>query len=159
VSCGETAAGIGQVLVEPMLRRLVEREAVCILYTHLGKTATPARPFDDAGLAGWRRLADAYHEGRILVTTTRRLLGYWTAVDNVPWSVRTAGNATVIDVASGSCPARGDLEGLTFYVRDASHTTVAVDGAEVEGLRRNPPDHTGRPSVSLPRTRLEFPAA
>jgi len=50
-----------------------------------------------------------------------------------------------------------DLDGLTFYVPDPAATYVKIDGEKVTGLKRNPPDHTGRPSVSLAWPLLKFP--
>src|SRR5262249_42953728 len=46
VSRGETAYGIAEVLTEPMLTRLVERQGMCIVYTHLGKIRQREEPFD-----------------------------------------------------------------------------------------------------------------
>jgi hypothetical protein len=162
VSRGETATGFGEVVRQDMLDRLVARGGACVLYTHLGKTITPSRPFTERGLDGWRRLARAHHDGLILVTTTRRLLGTWAAARALTWAAREDQGATVIDVqALGTRPSAGgagDLDGLSFYVADPPRTRVIVDGAEVGRLRRNPPDHTGRPSVSIPWPRLEFPS-
>jgi hypothetical protein len=76
VSSCDQGRAIEHVLTPAFLDRLVEREAYCILYTHLGKIHSPQSPFSPAGVAAWRRLAEAYHNGRILVTTTRRLLDY-----------------------------------------------------------------------------------
>ena len=76
VSSCETARGIGQVLTDAMLDRLVSREAPCILYTHLGKIHTRSTPFTEEALAGWRRLARRAHDHSILVTTTQRVLRY-----------------------------------------------------------------------------------
>jgi len=42
-----------------------------------------------------------------------------------------------------------DLHGQTFYVTDPARARVFLDGTELTALKRNPPDHTGRPSVSV----------
>jgi hypothetical protein len=160
VSSAETAGGLGDVIVGPMLDRLTAREGMCILYTHLGKTPDPRQPFNASGLAALRRLSAEYREGRILVTTTRRLLGYAHAVRQVTWSARSDGECLHLDVRTGTASGLtpDDLEGLTFYVPDPSRTSLSVDGVEPCRIARNGPDHTGRPSVSLARRQLEFPA-
>ena len=173
VSCCETAKGIGQVLTDDMLNRLARRGGCCVLYTHLGKVHDPDVPFDTSAVAGFRRLAEAHHGGKVLVTTTRRLLGYRRAIEEVAWTCRCDGSGESdefgqkslrIDVETGASGNRKmpgiepeDLAGLTFYVDQPRRTRVFVDGREVPDLRRNAPDETGRPSVSLPWRALEFP--
>jgi hypothetical protein len=160
VSVAETAAGIGEVLVPSMLERLIERGGAAILYTHLGKTASTARPFTDAGLTALRRLAEAARHGRILVTTTRRLLGYALASGHTTWTVSHTNDHCTIDLrssAAGFPLTASDFDGLSFYVPDPSRTRMSIDGVECPGLSRNTPDHTGRTSVSFPWRRLDFP--
>jgi hypothetical protein len=162
VSCGETAEGLPDVLTESMLTRLVQREGVCILYTHLGKVRRPDEPFAPRTRDAFRRLADFHREGKILVTTTRRLLRYCRAVRQVRITATTDGDGLRVDVgAMARASARpwlaGDLAGLSLYVSDPARTRITLSGREVDDLRRNPPDHTGRPSVSLPWPPLEFP--
>ncbi|MHC4294685.1 MAG: hypothetical protein ACYSTL_03775, partial [Planctomycetota bacterium] len=70
VSSCETARGLAQVLTDDMLLRLIRRRGVCILYTHLGKIENTHKVFDAPTVEGFNRLARAYREGDILVTTT-----------------------------------------------------------------------------------------
>ena len=162
VNRGETAVGLADVLVEPMLERLVEREGVCVLYTHLGKITHRDAPFGPRTRAALERLARWSREGKVLVTTTRRLLGYCRATRQVTLRPSAERDGLRIDVTvageSGQ-PSLGlpDLEGLTVYVADPARTRVLLDGREVTELRRNGPDHTGRRSVSVPWRPLEFP--
>jgi hypothetical protein len=156
---------IGDVLTGDFLTRLVERCGTCILYTHLGKSDAPVAPFDEKAVLALRRLADEFRAGRILVTTTRRLLGYRRALRRIGVESTWNENNLHIDVDTTSCaetaPGRlseSDLDGLTFYVSDPGATRLAVDGREIEFLQRNPPDHTGRSSVSLMRPELKFPS-
>ena len=46
---------------------------------------------------------------------------------------------------------------FTVYVPDPSRTEVRLNGDAVPALSRNPADHTGRGSVSIPWPRLRFP--
>jgi hypothetical protein len=157
VSSGETADGLPDVLDQTMIEQLVEREGVCLLYTHLGKTRE-GRLFKPATCAAFRRLGRLRREGRLLVTTTRRALGYCRASAEIAWSVAVDpdGALHIALVTHHALPA-SDLDGLSFYVRDSSQIRMTLNGRAVRDLRKNPPDHTGRPSVSLPWRPLEFP--
>ncbi len=163
VSCGETASGIGHVLTEKFLTRLAAREATCILYTHLGKIRERRELFDPAARAAFTRLADHEKNGRVLVTTTHRLLKYNWMTQQV--RIRTEEKHGLLHVnaeTSAEASRYGTIEdwsGLTIYVQDPRRTTFNVDGVPVRELQRNAPDHTGRPSVSIPWRRLEYPAS
>ena len=50
-----------------------------------------------------------------------------------------------------------DLDGLTVYVPEPERAQVFVNGTAAARVA-NPPDQTGRASVSLPWPRLAFPA-
>ena len=161
-SCDE-GRHIGAVLTREMLSRLVEREGTCILYTHLGKISDPRVPFDADATTAFRRLREEFLAGRILVTTTRRLLGYRRALREVTFATRLDGKSLHLEVNTESSKdwggelSRADVAGLTFYVPDPANTSMTIDGQQVAELRCNHPDQTGRPSVSLPWARLEFP--
>ncbi len=164
VSSHDTGREIGQVLTDAMLGRLIDRGGVCVLYTHLGKIHDQREPFDAAAVDGFRRLAAAFSAGKILVTTTRRLLGFCRAIREIQWDAQAEGDGVRIDLTCdcaeidcGGDLARSDLAGLTFYVPDSEVARLTINGREVPGLRRNGPDHTGRRSVSVPWERLEFP--
>jgi len=162
VDRGETAAGLADVLHTPMLDRLVARGGVSIIYTHLGKRLSPDGRLPAATQTALRRLAERSRAGEILVTTTRRLLGYRRAVRDITYTLRTDGGGLAIDVGLARAGWRtplpvDELRGLTFYVPDPARTRIAVDGCDVPDIARNHPDHTGRASVSVPWSRLEFP--
>jgi hypothetical protein len=163
VSSCEQGRRIGEVLTTDVLDRLVERGGTCILYTHLGKTDDASLPFNPEAVNAFRRLAQESRSGRILVTTTRRLLGYRRAVRETTYDSGCDGEGLSIHVnmqsnkASASALSMNDLDGLTFYVPDPGATRVTIDGREIRNTRRNPRDHTGQPSVSLPWPALEFP--
>jgi len=156
VSCGETAAGLPQVLRADVLDRLAQREGFMILYTHLGKRRHAAEPLEAPARAALHRLAAYQGTGLILVTTTRRLLGYARAMRSLVWSVRARRDGALsIEVRSAASLA--DLAGLTFYVPRGTAARVRVNGRDAGAVTRNGPDHTGRCSVSLPWRRLELP--
>jgi len=163
VSSCDQGRHIGDVLTTDVLHNLVDRGGTCVLYTHLGKTDDPTAPFNQTAALAFRRLAQESQGGRILVTTTRRLLGYHRCVREIAYDVHPNGNNLRIDIrtrdsgTSSPGPSADDLNGLTFYVPDTEATHVTIDGRAIGDIRRNPPDHTGRPSISLPWRALEFP--
>ena len=154
VSKGETADGIGQVLVPKILDRLVKRGGICILYTHLGKISGRAVPFRPATIEGFKRLSGYFSSGIILVTTTSRLLKYNLAVRELSGCCGMENGRHAIRINT-AYPR--DLDGLTLYTSDPESTVVVINDRAVGGLRCNPPDRTGRRSVSLPWRKLEFP--
>ena len=163
VSSCDQGRRIGEVLTRDMLNRLIERGGSCILYTHLGKIDDPQVPFERKAADAFRQLADEFYSGRILVTTTRRLLGYRRVVREIAFTSTWDENWLHIDLDTrmdensiGELSA-ADLNGLTFYVPDPKATSMTIDGQGVMDLERNAPDHTGRPSVSLAWPVLEFP--
>jgi hypothetical protein len=84
VSANDAGWGIGEVLSERFLERLAVRGGTCILYTHLGKLGRGKRQFDTSAIEGFRRLAGYCRSGKILVTTTRRLLDLCSSASNGP---------------------------------------------------------------------------
>jgi hypothetical protein len=156
VSRSETADGLPEVLTQAMLDRLIEREAVCVLYTHLGKIGNRAEPLRPAAREALARLARYCANGEILVTTTRRLLGYCCARRNLEVETTThSGDGLTLSIRAPD--ARADLDGLTFYVAKPARTRLTVNGEEIVPVR-NPVDHIGMASVSIPWRRIEFPS-
>ena len=158
-----TSAGLADVMTDRFLKRLVERGGVCILYTHLGKIKDHERPFGLPAQDALRRLAEYQQGGSILVTTTHRLLEFRRAVTEADWTVRYEDDGALsIDLRLDSLPdqraAVSAIDGLTWYVGDSAAVRLIVNGRKIEDLRINPPDQTGRASVSVPWPRLEFPS-
>ncbi len=164
ISSCDQGRHIGKVLTDDMLNRLIERSGTCILYTHLGKIDDPRIPLNENAVMAFRRLAEAFRSGSILVTTTRRLLGYRRAVREIAFNssmwdekgLRIILNTQADENSMGEL-SDADLSGLTFYVSDPKTAYMTINGREVTDLKRNGPDHTGRPSISLAWPMLEFP--
>lgn len=155
VSAGATADGLPEVLTAKMLNQLIKMEGSCVLYTHLGRAMDPHHPLSPQVKESFSLLSEYASEGKILVTTTRRLLDYCSAIQKIKVSVSRVEEISRIDIAKEQ--QKVSLDGITFYVRDAAKTKVYVNGFELHELQRNPSDHTGRPSISLPWQKLEFP--
>lgn len=160
VGGGATADGLAEVLTSAFLERLAKRQAVCILYTHLGKSSHPETLFSDRTIAAFRHLAAVYKRGDLLVTTTRRLLGYCTMTAGITLAVMPDGSGETVTVDTSAMTSLGlpcDLSGLTMFVKDSDAANVLVDGKQIPDIRRNPADEYGRQSVSIPWRPLEFP--
>jgi hypothetical protein len=154
---------IDNVLTSGVLRHFIEHGGASILYTHLGKIDNPEFPFEGRVVAAFRRLAEEFHAGNILVTTTRRLLDYRRALLEATYRCRQDNGCLCVDVSTrtnaqpiGKTSAR-DLSGLTFYVPSDKFVSIRIDGQRVRNVRRNPCDSTGQESISLPWPFLEFP--
>ena len=164
VSSCDQGRDIGDVLTSNMLKDLINRCGSCVLYTHLGKIDDPKVPFNTEAVSALCQLAELYRAGKILVTTTRRLLGYCRAMREIIYDCDWDEKGFHIDIntkknesALGEIPTK-DLCGLTFYVPEPEVTRVSINGSFVTKLICNAPDHTGKSSVSLDWPLLEFPA-
>jgi hypothetical protein len=163
VEKSDTADGFAEVLTERFLNRLVERQGSAIVYTHLGKIRNPREPFGTATRAAFERLAEYQRAKKILVTTTRRLLGYRRVAHEGSVVCKSAGDHTRFDVSWPGLEARdvpgsrSDLDGLTIHTSQPRAARVFVNGVEVAPLQINPLDETGTPSVSIPWPKLDFP--
>lgn len=160
VTAGDTADGLADVLTETFLSRLVQRRATCILYTHLGKPGQRKLVFPKRTVKALHNLAEIADRDKILVTTTRRMLGYWLSRRYLGFALDRHQSRETISIDTGSLAKAGmpcDLEGMTFYVRNAETARILVDGVEVIDPQRNPADELGEQSISIPWRWLEFP--
>lgn len=155
VSCCETASGVAQVLTPEFLDRLITRQAICILYTHLGKVPNREEILPDRSRAAFAMLAVRAKRKDILVATTRRLLGYCRMLDEAVLHVQRLGDRIVVDVSypGPSC----DLDGLTLQGAEAERIMITHNGKALQPLQFNLPDESGKVSVSVPWSCLEFP--
>lgn len=152
---GGAADDLPGVLRPEVLNRLVERGGVAILYTHLGKTSDPGRMFSRETRACLESLSRYQAEGKLLVTTTRRLLDYCWLVRHVKIDSRREDAVCRISISTETPPV--DLSGLSVYVPDSPEVEMFVNNQRISILKRNNTDHTGRRSVSIPWRRLLFP--
>lgn len=160
VSCGDRAAGVPEALSRPMLQRLADRRGLGILYTHLGKVRKYDEPFEAPTREAFRQLAEMQAQREILVATTRRLLGFAAALDQLSGWITDEGADTRVDLRLSGTPVTltaRDLAGVTIYVPQPRVARVFLDGSEITPVHSNPPDETGWSSVSIPWHRLTFP--
>ena len=162
ISCDE-GRNIAYVLTDATLERLINRNGTCILYTHLGKIDNPDIPFNYETAEAFRRLAAMHRNGSILVTTTSKLLKYNRAVREISFDSAIEGKNLCINISTKANEKslyelkESDLQGLTFYVSDVNNVLMKINDNEIYNVKKNPPDDTGRASVSLAWPALEFP--
>jgi len=163
VSSCDTAEGFGGVLTPNVLDLLEERGGVCVLYTHLGKVRDRERPLRRETAVALRNLAERVQEGRILLTTTRRLLEYANTRRTHRFHVKREGDWSLVFIegpkgGESAGMETGAPDGLTFYSEDPEKTRLFFNGLEVPSIHRNPPDWRGNRSVSVPWNPLRMPA-
>jgi len=156
-----SADGMAETLREDVQKALINNGGYMIVYTHLGiNGGFPylAQPTVQA----LRSLAERNRAGDIWVTTTSRLLRYYVNKKYLEWEVRREGDTTSILIHSIEDPVRGmivpdadALGGVTFYVNETDRTRVLLNGRDVADVVANPPDETGRKSITIPLRPLE----
>ncbi len=154
------------------INELIQNQGHMVLYQHLGRRLTPSREaleankppyFDDETLELLRNLAFLQRGGALWVAPLRELLDYHYLARHLRAKARLEGETLLVELAGPedehlSRPFeidRGDLQGLSIYTPRPERTVVSWSGREIKGLVANPADHTGRPSVTLPRAERE----
>jgi hypothetical protein len=155
VSMFDTARGIHHVLTKKVLDTLVKKKGCSIFYSHLGKVATEQTPFSEKTKQAFELLASYQHKKQILVTTSRRLLGYNRSVDDLDFTVKNELRETQIHLTTAYHGQ--DLDGLTWYVEEPDKVCLYVNGEKWLNLQNNPTDETGAKSVSICWQPLQFP--
>ncbi len=163
VSSCETGEGIGLVLTTAMLSRLTQRQGICILYTHLGKTLGHGSPLPPLAIAGFRRLARANQDRRVLVTTTARMLDFLAVRDSLEYSFEQCGAKLIIHLTQNSkaCHLAPRLtartaQGISFTVAGwPGEVILHVEGVGPIACEQHNDEHTT--CVTVPWQRLEFP--
>jgi hypothetical protein len=154
VSWGATADEIAEVLRPAILDRLVRREGISILYTHLGKIGGSSKIFKAATVSAFKTLARYSRDQKILVAATQRILKYRRAAGDLKVSCASAGDRFLIRLDS-RYPE--DLDGITVYTGQPEKSDLFINGRAVRHFHRNPADPSGRKSISLPWKKLEYP--
>jgi len=154
VDRGETADGFADVVTPAMLDRLVGRGGLMALYTHLGKVRDPQVPFGEATRAAFELMAEEQRAGRLLVTTTRRLLDYARDRESVTWTCRENDGLLEIDLRTP-----GDGSGLSFAVPDPGRTRLTLNGRRCESPASSGNASRGEGVIGVPWRRLEWPSS
>lgn len=159
-------------LSDNTLKQLINNEGYMIIYTHLGdhkkRGFSPEGIFSQGAIKTLKNLASEYERGNIYVTTTSKLLNYNIIHKNLEWSSRRQKDGSIIIEITGVfdeikgkkyLPTAYELQGTTFYTPYALKTRIYIGKKEVLEIKENPPDYTGKQSVSIPLVRLNYPEA
>lgn len=141
---------------------LIDNRGYLILYTHLGITDSPDY-LDNRTVAALRYIAAHHADSELFVTTTTRLLDYYVHRKYLFWHYNESPDSVLIvidsvanEVEGTFLPSPQDLAGITFYVPANKVVTVEQSDRKLNVVE-NPPDETGRRSVSFPWPKLTFP--
>ena len=155
VSCFDQARGIHHVLTKKVLDTLVDKKGCSILYSHLGKVHSVAEPFMNETRQAFELLADYNNNKRILVTTTRRLLGYNRTINELIFEVKKELNETNIYLTTAY--SGEDLNGLTWYVDRPELTNLYINNVKYTELVINEQSESEQSSISIKWDCLIFP--
>ena len=161
VENGATPEGLSDVLVEKVLEKLVDRNGISILYTHLGKITNKRELFSKKTRNALMTLRTFSSENKILVTTTRRLLKYCDMLRNIKISFLDGNHSRSmvisVDLKESKTVQVNDADGMTVYIPDGYEVKMTVNGRSIAGLQYNEKDETGRTSISIPWRPIPFP--
>ncbi|WP_375779597.1 carboxypeptidase-like regulatory domain-containing protein [Bradyrhizobium sp. ma5] len=149
------------------------RKVKGLIYTHFGSesgtavfVASPEEPVTPAVRKWMRRFANYVYDFDGSIDIGRRIwsppANTWvryqvmhsniashlaidkSAISITPWTDPVT-QTTWPDMRAGT----RDLHGLTVYVPDVEHASVRIGDKETQSFTRNPPDETGRTSITL----------
>jgi len=156
VATGATSERLAYVISQRTLDRLKRVGGYMIVYTHLGKNSNYSQPIPKETQVALRNLEREYRAGNIYVTTTSKLLNYYVNQKYLNWSFETIGDEIIIRISrveepifDSFVPSIRDLHGITFYVPDKDRTRIYIQAEEIADIKRNPPDYTGRESITI----------
>ncbi len=153
-----------ELISKRVLDELQAKGGYTIIYTHLWRNRERPAVLPQQTQDALRLLADRHRRGRICVTTTKKLLIYNLVHNHLAWEMDNTGSDLAVRIGGVDEPLGGlriptleELQGVTFYTPRPEATRVYLRDREIRSAVRNPPDHTGLKSVSIPLTRQVFP--
>jgi len=145
------------------IKSLIKNEGSLIVYTHICEGLHTEKSFPDELKSNLENISMLSQGGYLFVTTTSRLLQY-TETRSLLTFENTFNNELTCLVISPFINALGkkiqlsetNLQGITFYCRHPERIQIIFRGKDVK-TKKNPPDHTGQCSISIPWIPLEYP--
>lgn len=152
-----------RIMNQRFLECLLKNQGISIIYIHLGDRRRKGNSaLTPKTIHSLRILTSYYDQGRMLVSTTCRLLGYITMFKLLNYAIQR-GNTTDILVdfpdafsSFGLKIGVEDLQGLTFYTKEPIKTRIIFEGKTLPTVI-NPPDGSGMSSIMVPWEKLTFP--
>lgn len=150
---------VARVVGERVLDHLVEVEGASLLYVHLGdrRDRSDGMALSRETIEAFQLIAQKYHQGKVWVTTSSRLLTYCALRDALKWRYEASGDHHLIRIEGIESEVIGsdwltieDLQGITFEVPEPEKTHIAL-GNKPLPVERN------AGGVTIPFRRLIFP--
>lgn len=140
---------------------LIDNQGYLIQYTHLG--ANYGYPYLSAYTIDLLEyVKKKQDEGELLVSSTSKLLNYYTSRKYLNWDYSLNDDQLQISIKNISnevegeyIPTLNDLQGLTFYIPDNVKCQILINDFNIDFIE-NPKDHEDRRSVSIKWNNLIF---
>lgn len=161
------------------LDELEKRGGAAIVYQHFGvwramftgkrhasqRSSEPENVLDEHNIWAFRTLAERFHEGRILVATTRRLLDFLWMRNHLEYRVEQEGDQITIRIDAINCPAVGRinpdvtaLAGVAFELPKTFGEPIVLAGdIKLPVKIAEDPENQDRLIAYLPWQVLEYP--
>ena len=150
----------GQIKVQN-LKRLIKNQGVMVLYTHFNENLCATIPVKlNERLSYLKKMVN--HK-EILMGTTSRILKYWEISNYINFEVQNLEDKVIILIndimyspVGEKSVTRFQLSGLTFYINILKPHKIIFKNKLCK-TTLNPPDQTGKKSISIPWQKLEYP--
>lgn len=157
VGNGANSKGLAYSISKKTLNRLKKVGGYMIVYTHFGMNSDCAPQFICTETQNALRvLANEFETGNIFVTNTSKMLKYYLVHKYLEWSYENNDESSIVYIKKVNDPVFGefiptveDLEGLTFYVKDANNASIYLNNKIVTHFKKNAADQTGKQSITI----------
>ena len=160
------------------LDALERLEGTIIIYQHFGiKRAilmgkghesqgytTDKNVLDFNNIAAFKLLAKRYNEGRILVTTTRKLLNYIRVRDYLDFNINNIQDQTFINIKGINCPVYGYqkieknmLSGVTFQIKNINKIPIVLLNNKKLKINKIIDKKNGNTFIYFPWKKIDWP--
>jgi len=151
---GDSFEELNYSISRKVLDRLKKVEGYSIVYVHLGKNFNLNSKNGKKTTSALNNLKQECENGNIYVDTTIEILNYYVHTKYLKWYTReTNGCCNIIiqaidDPVFGSyVPTLENLKNITFYMNNK--VKLFIENREIKNVKYNPPDQTGRKSVTI----------
>ncbi len=160
------------------LDALERLEGTVILYQHFGirrailmgkghesqSYTTNKNVLDFNNIAAFKLLAKRYNEGRILITTTRKLLNYTRVRDYLDFNINNIQDQTFINIKGINCPVYGYqkieknmLSGVTFQIKKIKKIPIVLLNNKQVNVKKVIDKKNGKTFIYFPWKKIDWP--
>lgn len=151
---GDTFEDLAYLISNKVLCALKKSGGYCIVYVHLGKKFNLNNISSRETIAALHNLKREIDCASIYVDRVSKLLTYYLRTNFLDWSFEALKGGYHIHISSINDPVFGsfvpkvkELQNVTFYA--SGDVKILVNGVEIKNIRKNPPDYTGKDSVTI----------